>query len=860
MISLACLAALLTLQTSPKPNTQVAEPARSIPAFPTPLNTVDISGRTFVFRNNQELGPYLPPQVENDVWKSLEKAANIPGTTKQKIKIKIFLLSENLTIGRLSGKYVQDRNTLVGAEREAFQNVLKQYAILIRATGFEPEISFTDDDDLTIINDFSQAPSLISSIIAPHINDQLFVGDDPIYRGPFDVILALTSAPLNEIWNGPLDQSLISIIPINRVSPQFLDVDLAAYLYNATAWQIRTAPASDRLIVRTPVTPTEVIPSIDPTLAFKSAAIERVPSAALKPLPIDNPLHKKPIDTTIVILPDSHIAATGIGIELLKAIQTSPNPPTLSNESRGLDLQGRIWTIYKLEDTKTLPELLNFSPPVTVQGEKTVPTEGPLPLDYKLYGHFRETQPLTSLNPIPNTFTHFGFQSKGGIELISRKQIPVIDTATPKTFNYTIQTETQEVLAFMFYGRAGNLLKVVQISGLKQDQPWTLQRQNFTGKEPQSGSFSLDNVKEPIFKIVLGVPPQVIPSSKVSSEAKVIEIKSISISNGAQTSPNQDVVPELEKFDNNAPNAELEKIATSNDSLLAFAALGILSDQPVANQAAFFGALSRDASTSFTWLACKALAQLSNPEAQAELDQTLRVGPFDFNRRCAALATKSDPTKNYLDVSNFLTSARSWQTRAQGAKLISLTKSDAAQTFLVSSLFDPNPNVRGTIAGLLDPDFGLSGRRLLFLAVNDSSEDIRAVCYTRLLESKSESLLSEALSGIKDESRLVRLAILSRLMAKPDEKFRGTFRIAVLDKDPLVQSLVLVAFSQLPEPVEIAEISNVIGSKSNLVQIALLQLATAKKIKLPAVELARLAQSDDKNVSDLAKKLQGGSY
>jgi hypothetical protein len=859
MMSLACAALLLGGQTIPKPNSQNNEPARHYPPFSIPENRVDISGKSFAYHNENELGAYLPAPAEGDVWKSLEKVANEPATgSKPKLKIKIFLLSESLTIGRLNGKYVQDRDTLVGAEREAFQNVLKQYETLIRASGFEPEISFTEDDDLTIINDFSQAPAQISSIIAPHINDQLFFGDDPTYRGPFDVILGLTNAPLPEIWNGPLDQSLLSIIPLSRVSPQFLDVDLAAYLYNATAWQLRTAPLTNRLIVRTPVIPSHVVPSIDLTLKSPVPQTERTPSPQVIALPSESPLHTKPIDTTVVLLSDSSLAVTGMGQAII-----AENPSLaakLTEPSRGLDLQGRIWTTYKSPESKSLAELIGFSTPISIQGEKSVPSEGPLTPEYKLYGHFRETQPLTSLNPIPNTFTHYGFQNKGGIEIISRKQIPVIDTATPKTLNYSIQTDSQEVLAFMFYGKAGNLLKVVQINGLKQSQPWTLQRQTFLGKDPQSGAIPLDSIKEPIFKIVLGVPPEVIPSARVSSEAKILEIKSISISNGVSATPTPDVPPALEQFDNNAPNAELEKIAAGPDSLLAFAALGILSDQPVNTQAPFFGEFSRDASSSFVWLACKALSQLNSPEAQAELDQTLKIGPFDFNRRCAALAVKPSEGKNYQDVAIFLLNGRSWQTRIQGARLISLTKSEASQTFLVSSLFDPNPNVRGTIAGYLDPDFSLSGRRLLFLAVNDSCEDIRAICYTKLLNAKDETLVTEALSGIKDESRLVRLAILSRIMATPDEKYRNTLRIAILDKDPLVQSLVLKAFSLLPEPVELAEVSNVIGSKSTIVQIALLQLAESKKVALPTAELTRLAASEDKIVSDLAKKLQGGSF
>lgn len=856
MISLACAALLLGAQNTPKTTTQSTDPARPIPAFPTPSNRVEIGGNSFVFRSDRELGAYLPAPGETDIWKALEKVAAEPSsTTKPKLKVKIFLLSENLTIGRLGGKYIQDRDTLVGPEREAFQNVLKQYETLLRATGYDPEISFTDDDDPTIINDFSQAPAQISSVIAPHINDQQFIGDDPTYRGPFDVIIALTSAPLPEIWNGPLDQSLLSIIPFSRVSPQILDVDLAAYLYNSTAWQLRTAPLTNRLIIRTPVIPNSVTPTIDRTLILPPAPAERTPSAPLAPLGADSPLHTQPVDTTVVLLPNSQLAVTGMGVQTITPAAQSK----LTQVARGLDLQGRIWTLYNTENATSLSSLLGFSSPITIQGEPSVPEEGPLPLQYKLHGHFRETQPLTSLNPIPNTFTHYGFQNKGGIELISRQQIPVIDTSTPKSLNYTIQSDSQEVMAFMFYGKSGNLLKAVQISGLKQDQPWTLQRQTFTAEAALSGSIPLDSIKEPIFKIVLGVPPQVIPSSRVSTENKVIEIKSISVSKGVSATPAVDVPTALELFDNNAPNAELEKIAAGNNPLLAFAALGVLSDQPVNTQTAFFGAFSRSANSGFTWLANKALSQLKTPEATAEIDQTLRVGPFDFNRQCAALAVQPTEGKNYQDVATFLLNGRSWQTRAQGARLISFTKTETAQTFLVSSLFDPNPNVRGIIAGYLDPDSTLSGRRLLFLAVNDSSEDIRAICYTKLLTAKDQTLVSEALSGIKDESRLVRLAILSRLMAKPDEKYRATYRVAVLDKDPVVQALVLKAFSQLPDPVELGEIANVVGNKSPLVQIALLQLADSKKITLPAEELNRLAASEDKTVSELAKKLIGGT-
>lgn len=849
MTILACAALLLASPAQDGP----AKPS----AFPMPERVVAVGASHFVYRSDHEYGAYLPDPAASDVWAGIAKSAAAVPPGRPKVKVKVYLFPETLTVARFNNNYVAERTLLVGPERDAFDNSLKQLEELLRASGFDPKVTVTEDNDILVLGDPEQAAPTIASILAPDVNDQAFAGEDPVDHGPFDVVLALTTVPLTRSQFAWLDQTPACVIPITRLSPMAYDVDFAAYLFNATRWALTAAKLGTKLQIQVPAVPRAVIPSPDTTIAEPPDMSGRMPSPKVEPLGADSPLHARPIDTTAFLMEDGRLAVTGMGQAIVAKSMNSANAPKLSEPERALDFQGRIWTIYKVGSASTLDALFGATPPASLQGEPSVPQTGPLPLEFKPYGFFRPTKPLTALEAIPNTFSQFAYEVKGGITLIQRRQIPVIEKPEGKALTYSIKSDTSEVLCLMFFGIDGGLIGQVQISGPRQPGMDLVQRKTFTGKDFQSDTIPLSFLKKPVYRIAFGVPDNPIPSTAIRGEVKQIEFGLFSI--GAQSGDSfTDEATAIDLFDRNSPNATLEKMATGSEPAVAIAALGALADQPVESQAPLFGTFSRSASSAMAYLGAKALAQLKSPAAKAEIERTLQEGPFDFNRRFAAMAITEPDAKGYLESGNFLLTARSWNTRLQGARLIAMSQSEAAQTYLVASLFDPSPNVRGEIAKMLDANNILSGRRLLYLAVNDPSEDIRATCYTKLVGSKDESLVSEALKGVKDESRLVRLAILAKIMAKPDEKFRATYRVAVLDKEPVIQALVLKAFSQLPDPVELGEVGNTVGSNSVAVQLALLQLAEAKGIKLPADELSRLAASSEKAVSDLAKKLQGG--
>ncbi|MBL8069063.1 MAG: hypothetical protein JNM28_11485 [Armatimonadetes bacterium] len=851
MISFACAALLLAT-----PLQEVSKP----PAFPVPDRVFEQGPYLFHYKSSHEYGAAIP-KGSSDVWAGVKSAADsntASAPAMPKLKVKIYLFPETLTVARYNNNYTADRTLLVGPERDAFDNSVKQYVDLLKASGFDPQVSLTEDNDILVLSDPEQAAASIASIMAPDVNDQRFAGEDPVDHGPFDVILALTTVPMSRSYYGWLDQTPACVIPLTRLSPMSYDVDLAAYLFSATKWQLTAAKLPGRLPIQVQTKPSPVVPGPDMTLAKPVDLFGRMPAPPVVPLPTESPLHSHPVDSTAVLLPDGKLAVTGMGTWLLAQAMQSANPPKLSDPERGLDYQGRVWTMYKAEGYDSLDAVFGVTPPAEAKGETAIPESGPLPLDFKPYGFFRPTKPLTSLEPIPNTFTQFGYCPRGGVTLVQRRQIPVIAKPEGKALTYSLKSDTREILCLQFFGKDGERVGQVQISGPKQAGMDMVLRKSFTGKDFQTSTIPLNFLKSPVYRIALAVPDNPIPSSAIAGETKFIEFGSFVISPQTGDSFTDEAQP-IDVFDRNAPNAELERLAQGSNSEVAIAALGALADQPVESQAAFFGSFSRSASSAAAYMGSKALAQLKSPEAKAEILKTLNEGPFDFNRRFAAMAVSEPGEKGFLDIGNLLLTARSWNTRLQGARLIAMTKSDAAQTYLVASLFDPSVNVRGEIAKLLDPDNILSGRRLLYLAVNDASEDIRATCYTKLLDAKDAALVGEALKGVKDESRLVRLAILAKIMAKPDEKYRATYRIAVLDKDPVVQALVLKAFSQLPEPVELGEVANTVGSPAIPVQLALLQLAQSKQFKLPAEELARLAASPEKAVSDLAKKLQGGT-
>ncbi|MCH7904578.1 MAG: hypothetical protein IH944_08435 [Armatimonadetes bacterium] len=247
-------------------------------------------------------------------------------------------------------------------------------------------------------------------------------------------------------------------------------------------------------------------------------------------------------------------------------------------------------------------------------------------------------------------------------------------------------------------------------------------------------------------------------------------------------------------------------------------------------------AISRYASSgsaAIAYLAIQALRFQDTTAAWKVIGERCVAGPFDTNVRFAAEALKDKQEKETALILNRAFSRRSWRTRRSAARSLQTLNPEDTVIYAAVSLNDGDATVRLAIVEHADIGNELLSRRLLWTAVNDNNETVRAHAYRRLIDSPDESMRSQALHGIRDESVFVRLFLLEHMADRAQPYYRSALRQAVIDPDPRVRAACLRAFATQPGPVELAEIQNTLNDPDPLVQVALKELVRIKNIELP---------------------------
>ncbi len=250
-----------------------------------------------------------------------------------------------------------------------------------------------------------------------------------------------------------------------------------------------------------------------------------------------------------------------------------------------------------------------------------------------------------------------------------------------------------------------------------------------------------------------------------------------------------------------------------------------------------------------------ALADLGTDAAWTTIRHALLSGPTDLARITSAklLATKKDAT--LAGPISVLMAQPSWEARQAAAEAVGSLPGREASIILMAFLQDLNPAVRLAATQSADVTQDYACGKLLYSAVNDPSDSVRAWSCVKLIGSPIESFRSEGYKGVRDDSRAVRILILQQLALHPNEAHRGALRIAVADADPEVRAGALRAFAAMPGTVSNDEISNTLGDRHPWVQAALVELAMAKKMSLPRQTLLELKASADGEVAKKAKEL-----
>ncbi|MDR3692802.1 MAG: hypothetical protein P4L46_25710 [Fimbriimonas sp.] len=253
--------------------------------------------------------------------------------------------------------------------------------------------------------------------------------------------------------------------------------------------------------------------------------------------------------------------------------------------------------------------------------------------------------------------------------------------------------------------------------------------------------------------------------------------------------------------------------------------------------------------------ALTALMNEGSDTALAVVRRSVRVALFDYDKQVAArlLAQTKDP--RMVDDVSLLFNNRSWVARLSGVESLAMISSPSSDASRLVFLRSVDPEIKLAVTRNADPDKDDDVSKLLWSAVNEPSDMVRAASNIKLIESTVAANRTEGYKGVHDDSRYVRLVVLEYLAAHPKEENRNALRLAVTDKSELVRAAALNGFIALDGPVSTDEIANVMDDVDPRVQMKLIELAKKKAIKLPQKTMDAMASSPATEVAVAVKGL-----
>ncbi len=392
-----------------------------------------------------------------------------------------------------------------------------------------------------------------------------------------------------------------------------------------------------------------------------------------------------------------------------------------------------------------------------------------------------------------------------------------------------------------------------------KDRAWT-----FGADLPKLGAewtdYTIDLGPDAVGVLALG-PPEAI-ANRNQIDAIVVEVEGVQFSNAGTPSPAVAAITPSAGGEHRSRalyaasqagspvTEDLAKLLKDPNATVQLNAVVAVSQAPRAADLPTLKALGSNVNV---WVAAKAIEgmeRLKSPEAQAALREVALQCPFDANRALAARALA--PGGDIAPISQ-LFAAKSWWARASAAQTLSRYGGGQNQVILMAFLLDNDPLVRLQVVRGADSENELVLRRLLWASVNDPSDAVRGASLVRLLASKDAKARTEALRGVRDESRQVRAVVVQTLPSTEDA--RNTLRIAVTDEEPAIKASALLGFAKLPGPVDPAEVSTAFNDPIPVVQRALLDLVKAKNLAIDRATQARLRASTDPETAKLAREI-----
>ncbi len=719
----------------------------------------------------------------------------------------------------------------------------------------------------------------IRQALGPRLNNDAGSPDDRLTGGPYDSVIDLHAGLTPGLTTAWVGNTPVTTVPYWFFSDQLASESLPNQLF--AIWQshlaMKAVKAEWRSVLNVLPASGTALPRLPQALNFQLSPSE-VDLALRAPTP--RPDREPPIDALkqkldISSPANAFVASSEFGSYLLvrraawglDALKTMKFNGITAGKFGAWD----TLRVYKLVSTPpNAASALGFTnitfPTVVPEGQMVSSTS--LKLAPQKEADWTPKAVVGTDNVPAWEIIRLGVFTRGSISLARAPHSAPLFPDGTKSVHFKVKSKSEESYALNFLDEAGQTKQSIVFAGTApipaEVDPKMAPPTKFVGMtldgEWHEIAFNLSEIPElsTIHEIRLGPPPFGKYFPRADSRLQTISLTDLSLESTPAAALS--AVPMSEGAAFRTELGPITGVPTANQAALIRTAMASQSFVLKANAAALFESvvdptfipdlakLATGATGDAAFFALRSLRHQETPEAQAAIRRTLEVGLFDANRRFAidVLPAQIDPS--YLSGINMLQVSLSWPSREACARALANIQGKEASIFILGLLDDQDPSVRLTVVNRLDPNNELHQRRLLYTAVNDPSEWVRASALCRLVDSTNPKLRAEGYKGVRDESSTVKAMLVRYLALSGNEESRGALRLAILDKNEDVRVATLDAFAGLPQGVQAEEIQNVFDDTRLPVLRAILHLARRTKMALPGNTVKAMRESGDEEL------------
>ncbi|MDX2064439.1 MAG: hypothetical protein SFX74_01725 [Fimbriimonadaceae bacterium] len=246
------------------------------------------------------------------------------------------------------------------------------------------------------------------------------------------------------------------------------------------------------------------------------------------------------------------------------------------------------------------------------------------------------------------------------------------------------------------------------------------------------------------------------------------------------------------------------------------------------------------------------------PDANAELEfrNLMSYGLTDLARieSANALSASKDPFAAGYIVA--LLGDRRANVRLGGLAALTKMSGEKVGILRMAYINQVDPAIKVRVTQFADTNSDYEMRKLLWSAVNEPWDAVRAISAYKLSQSTVAEFQRQGFDGLQDDSVAVRRWLVKSWNAAPKPAYRPAYQRAVVNLDSDVRALALDGLAALG-PVTVAEVENLLRDDTEPVQLALIRAAKAERLALPAATVQRLQASENPRVRTAAAELKG---